>query len=384
MRRSLRSGARVLVRLPAWLGDHVAAEPIVRALLDQGNHVTAVGPARFAPLLAPHPALTHVPLERGADPDPRHWRGHDAALLLDGSARGAFAAWRAGIPERVGFASPARAPFLTHALGPAFERGRVPLGRGRAGDWPRRLPRPFTSACVELAATAGLAVRDRRPRVYVSDEVRVRVAARLAASGVASDERVLVLHAGARAGSAKGLPPALAARVAASVVRAERRRVVIPCAPDEIEPARAAASELAARLVDAPHAAPAIVLDDPPLDVADLAALHAHAARVITPDSGPRHLAQAVTDAPILVVCGPTDPRHTGEHGANVLVARAEVPCGPCHAEPCPIAGAGHLACHAALDPEVIARAFLAVPERASTAEHVSRPKPGASSAPGR
>src|SRR4029079_7096225 len=120
-----------------------------------------------------------IALERGATPDARAWRGHDVALLLDGSMRSAWAAFTARIPERVGFASGGRTALLTQWIVPARERGGVPLGIGTPGAWPRRIPRPFTSACVELAAAGGLEVTQRTPKLRIDEAALSRVRARL-------------------------------------------------------------------------------------------------------------------------------------------------------------------------------------------------------------
>lgn len=342
MRRSLREGARVLVRMPAWLGDFVAAEPVVRALLARGCRVTVAGARRFEPLLEPHPRLGFASVERGVTPSPRAWRGHDVAIVLDGSWRGAWAACVAGIPERVGFASGARRILLTHAFEPALERGATAIGNGVHGARPRRLPRPFSAACVELASSCGLEVTDRVPRVHVGASARESLDARLARYGVAADERVFVVHAGARPESSKGLPPDLTAALVRELAVAHAApRVVIPCAPGEETPARRAHELLPG----------SILLDAPPLDVSELAALHDRAACVLTPDSGPRHVAHARTDAPTWVVCGSTDPRHTAEHGPHVRIVRVDVPCGPCHREVCPLAGDARNACMRRIEP---------------------------------
>ncbi len=352
MRRCLVPPARVLVRMPSWLGDFVMAEPVVRAVFERWNgarcadRITLVGPSRFLELLAPLRAsgVRFAACERGAQPDTRTWAAHDVALLLDGSWRSAWAALAARIPERAGFAGGGRAALLTQSIVPAKERGATAIGVGTSGPWPRRLPRPFASACAELAATFGLEVRDRAPKLARDPASLRRVEERLADLGVRNEQRIGLVHAGARRGSATGVPPAQWAAIL-SGIHAEAR-IVLTCAPGEEANARAVRE-----LVPA-----ALLLDDPPMSVTELLAVHAFAHVVITSDSGPRHLAQASgTRARIIVLCGPTDPRHTSEHGAGVHVARAEVPCGPCHREHCPLAGEARHACMTQIDARALA-----------------------------
>ena len=78
---------------------------------------------------------------------------------------------------------------------------------------------------------------------------------------------------------------------------------------------------------------------------------------MLTADSGPRHLAVGL-ERPLVVVAGPTDPRHTADHLERTALLRVRVPCGPCHRERCPLAGAEHHACMARVAPRGAARAL--------------------------
>ncbi len=349
----LLSSDRLLLRLPSWLGDFVSTEPVVRAAeraLGEGRlaAVSLAAPARLLELFEGRFAhLARLPLESSARP--RAWRGHDVALLLDGSWRSALAAARAGIAVRVGPARGLRAPLLTHAVRGALERGATPLGLGRPGRWPRPLPRPFGGVAVELATGIGLEVRERRPLLVPTPAGEAAADARLLALGLAPDEPYELANAGARPGSAKGLPPEhLAAWIRRSAERGTR--VLLVCAPGEERPARECAD--LARQALAPGAPPPLLLDAPPPGLAELVALLARAQRLLTADSGPRHLAVAL-GRPVVCAFGPTDPRHTADHTAHTLTLRREVPCGPCHRERCPRPAPDRHACwHAIPWPE--------------------------------
>ena len=54
--------------------------------------------------------------------------------------------------------------------------------------------------------------------------------------------------------------------------------------------------------------------------------------------------------APLVVLTGPTDPRHSADHLEAQAVLRTKVDCGPCHLERCPIEGVGRHACMEGLD----------------------------------
>lgn len=70
-------------------------------------------------------------------------------------------------------------------------------------------------------------------------------------------------------------------------------------------------------------------------DLGKLAALFSLADVVITPDTGPMHLAAAVK-APLIALFGPTAPWRTGPYGSGHAVLRKELPCSPCFRKKCP------------------------------------------------
>jgi heptosyltransferase-2 len=360
---------RVLVRMPNWLGDFVMAEPLVRALYERleragrGERITLAAPGRLLELFDGRFALARrLAVPAHAPIDARTWRGHDAAVLLDGSTRSAWAAFVARIPLRAGFAGGARAALLTDAFTPARERGRTPLGLGIRGQLPRRLPRPFGSSCIELGGWLGIAVSETTPRLAVHAGALARIRARLAqarvgtaasespstGSGGSSAAGFVLANAGARPASSKAFPAASFAAALDELARESELPIVIACGPGEETNARETARACARARV--------VLFDDPPVELAELVALTSLAELVVGPDSGPRHLAVAL-GVPVVAVCGPTDPRHTADHLARTRIVRVEVPCGPCHRERCPLAGDAHELCMHAIDPRAVATA---------------------------
>lgn len=346
----LAPGEHVVVRLPNWLGDAVMAEPVVAALAAR-QRVRLVAPAK---VLAAFPAFAEddasVALSPGEPERARHYAGARAALLLNGSLSSVFAAFTAGVPVRAGFASSGRRFLLTHTLDPARERGGCVPGRGVHGRGARALPRPFTQACRELAGLLGVRVERVAPRLAPAAEVLDRVRARRSELGLRAP--FLLVNAGARPDSAKGVPAAPLARIIERVAAELGLAVVLACGPGEEARARATRDELRATCT---------LLDAPPPGVAELVAWTAEAACVLGPDNGARHVAQALGRRTI-VLCGPTDPRHTDEHAPTTRVVRAEVECGPCHAERCPRA-ADALACFTRIPIDEVAAAARALVE---------------------
>jgi heptosyltransferase-2 len=348
----LTGSERVLVRLPSWLGDFVMAEPLVRALygrLRRGALTLVARAAHLELLDGRFPGAGRIAADGDAAEAHRAWRGHDVALLCTGSYRSAWTAWRARIPRRIGFARDGRTLLLTDAVVPARERGATPLGLGLRGRGRRWLPRPLERSLAELAALLGVTVRDPRPRIEPSSDAMAAARERRAALGIAPGDPYVLANVGARAGSAKGYPVEGWAAVLCELARRGPPLVLVG-GPGE-EPAIEA---VRARL----EGARALV--DPPARLPELAAHCAEAALVLTPDTGPRHLARAV-GAATLVLCGPTDPRHTAGERPRERLVRVAVPCGPCHREVCPLAGAEHHRCWTAIEPARIVEAALAM-----------------------
>ena len=81
---------------------------------------------------------------------------------------------------------------------------------------------------------------------------------------------------------------------------------------------------------------PLLSLVEPPTTLGELAALIERARLVLTNDTGPRHMAVAL-GVPVVVLMGPTDPRHTLHLLERQRVLREPVECSPCHLKVCPI-----------------------------------------------
>jgi len=66
----------------------------------------------------------------------------------------------------------------------------------------------------------------------------------------------------------------------------------------------------------------------------ELAGIFSLADLVVTPDTGPMHLAAAV-NAPLIALFGPTAPWRTGPYGNHNRVIRKALPCSPCFRKKC-------------------------------------------------
>jgi heptosyltransferase-2 len=351
MSAPLAAGVHLLVRVPDWLGDLVMSEPALRALDEHvstfGGSMTLAGSPRL--LAALDGNLPNAP--RVDANDVNAWRGHDVALLFVNSFRSAWLAARARIPRRVGWSRNLRGWLLTETIAPAREAGRTPVSLGIPGRFPRYLPRPFGATCIELSGALAVPVRDSRPRLSPSAKGVSAVQRRLTSFGMRYDEPFVLANVGARPDSAKAYPVELWARALAEFAHRCAWPIVLACGPGEETPLRA--------LLDGASRSPHFfACVDPIADLPELVALCNAARLFITADSGPRHIAVA-TDTPLVVVAGPTDPRHTADHTRSTRLIRVPVDCGPCHREVCPLTGAAHHACMRRVEPDLVAHAAL-------------------------
>lgn len=330
----MNSARRILVRAPSWLGDFVMAEPVYAAIDEACDSWTLAAPKRMLELVANRfPNAKRIATDSG-EGGIGAWRGHDAALFLNGSFRSVWTAVRAGIPERVSWNSSGRGWLATLAPKPAREAGGVAVGCGVRGRFPRRLPRPFGSACIELAGLLGVSVARREPRLYAAEADLASVRSRLRGAGVDPESGFCLVNLGGPPGGAKSPPREMWRGLDLGSPAGEPGlRNVLVCGPGE-EARVLALADLGVALLD------------PVPTLGELLALAQLATRGYTADSGPRHLAVAA-GLPLTVFFGPTDPRHTAEHTGETRSVRGVAPCAPCHLATCPLEGQHERRCHA-------------------------------------
>jgi heptosyltransferase I len=130
-----------------------------------------------------------------------------------------------------------------------------------------------------------------------------------------------------------------------SALTERKASVVITGSPQDAEPVK----EILSRVEDS-----AAVLNlAGKTSLKELAGIFALADLVLTPDTGPMHLAAAVK-APLIALFGPTAPWRTGPYGDHNLVIRKDLACSPCFKARCPT-----LECMNAITVEEVLKAAL-------------------------
>ncbi len=297
---------KILIQAPNWLGDCVMALPLV-------EHVRAVCPAAsisiasrpsFAALWTLVPDIAEViRFDRFSDDLSLAGmnrfvrllrdRAFDASIILAGGFEFAlFHAW-AGIRVRIGYDSDHRRLLLTHPL-------QVP-------EDPRA--RHLTESYLDLGRMLGSAAGQSRLRVKAPSSV----------GGL----RVL-FHPWATYGPAKRWPASRFAELGNRIADAYGAEIILIGTADGCATAAEINRLMHGRAVDLTGKT----------SLEDLCTLMRESALVVSCDSGPAHLADAL-DVPLVVLFGSSSPTWTGPRGARSQTIYHALDCSPCFERTC-------------------------------------------------
>jgi heptosyltransferase II len=300
---------KIAVRTPNWIGDVVFALPAIRSLEAHfpAADIRIAGPAWTSDLVAGTKlAGRTVPLEREA----LRREAFDAGVLLTNSFSSALLFRRAGIPERWGFRADGRGWLLTKGV---RRRKAVP---------------PIHMVRFYLSLIEGLGIPTLPPSIGLAAPADglTWASRRLAGLGLRPDRPLVVVAPGAAHGPAKRWPAPRFAE--ASRLLMERRGAAVAVV------GAASDAPLAAEILAALPAPAADLTGQTGLG--ELLGVFSLASVVLSNDSGPLHMANALR-APAVAVFGPTDPRATGPfHAPSRVLRREDVPCWPCEHRACP------------------------------------------------
>jgi heptosyltransferase-2 len=240
-------------------------------------------------------------------------RKFDVALLLQNAFEAAWFAWRAGIPERIGYARDGRSLLLTKAV-PVPKPGEIPpheqyyyLELLRRASWLDSLPNESFIA------------------LEVPEENRQRAAELLLSSGVRPDSLRIAVGAGASYGSAKCWPPDRFAELA--------NRLQAHSGVDVILFGTRAEASVSSAIAAGMQRAPIDLTGKTAIN--DLPDLLSQCHLFIGNDSGAMHVAAAV-GLPVVAVFGPTDPFGTAPVTPRCSIVQEKPYCSPCFLRRCP------------------------------------------------
>lgn len=320
--------ARVLVRMPNWLGDLVMSLPAFGALRAHfGEATVAAGaPATLAPLLSGVPGVDEVVPLAGATglsrirADARTLRlgRFDLVVLLTNSFGSALAAWRAGVPARWGYRADARGWLLTRAVS----------RRGRRHGGERHHSRYY----VRLVRGLGIDAAEGEPRLTIGAAWRERAGRLLADAGLDPARPLVGIAPGAAYGGAKRWPPSYVAALLRLLAEHSNAAAVLLGAPADRETGHEIESEVRGVTgLASLRAANLIGRTDLPALVGVLAQCRAF----VSNDSGAMHLA-AAAGIHVTALFGPTREWATAPLGPHTVLT-TDVFCRPCMLRECPI-----------------------------------------------
>jgi lipopolysaccharide heptosyltransferase II len=317
---------KIMIRATNWVGDAIMALPALRAV--RQRHPDAKISIVARPYVADIYREQQVSDELiPYDPDGEHrgWRGRqkliadlrsrkfDVALLLQNAFDAAWLAWRAQIPQRIGYARDARSLLLTKA---------IPVPK------PCEIPPHEKFYYLELLRRAGwLDQLPDEPHITlrVSDPARQRATQTLLEAGSRTHALRIAVGAGASYGSAKCWPPDRFAKALNSLLSRTDADVILFGTPGELPVSTAIAAEL--------QRAPINLTGK--TSIADLPGLLSQCHLFLGNDSGAMHVAAAV-GLPVVAVFGPTDPEGTAPVTPRVTIVQQKPYCSPCFLRRCP------------------------------------------------
>jgi len=314
---------KILVVSVNWLGDVVFSTPVYRALKAAypGVRVFVLAVPRVKEVLELCPDVDEVIVydedgkakgifgKIGAGLALRGMK-FDAVFILRRSLSRTFVAWLAGIPVRVGFFKKSWQGLLTHRVD---DHGCDQLHR--------------SDVYLRVIESFGVKVKERASSLQVSRDVCERLATKLRVKGLAGDERIVVLNTGGNWGL-KQWPAEHFAVLTARLTRELGFKVVLSGGASDVLRVGGIAKDSGVH--------PVVFAGE--TDIKELAALFKRAHMVVSADSGPLHLANAV-GANVLALFGPTRPEITGPRGqGRIKVLTRDVGCNraPCYYLECP------------------------------------------------
>lgn len=317
---------KILIRATNWVGDAIMALPALQAVRARflGAHVAILGLPYVVDLYRGQGIADEL---IGYDRNGAHrgvrgrevlaaelrQRQFDVALLFQNAFDAAWIAWRARIPQRIGYDRDGRRLLLTNPV-------RVPR--------PGEIPQHEKYYYLELLRRINWL--DELPdaseiRLQVSSEGLQAAENKLQASGAAPGRLRIAIGAGAAYGSAKCWPPERFAQSLDAFVAGRDADVILFGSASESAVSNAIRSAMKAKAIDLVGTT----------QIAELPALLSRCDIFLGNDSGAMHVA-AAAGIPLVAVFGPTDPLGTAPVTLRGVIVQERPYCSPCFLRRCP------------------------------------------------
>lgn len=317
---------KILIRATNWVGDAIMSLPAIRAvrtkfpdaeisILGRSYVVDLYREQGIADKLISHDSSGEHAGFSGTEKLAAQLRAekYDIALLLQNAFGAAWLAWRAGIPERIGYNRDGRGLLLTNAV-------KTP----RSGEIPAHEKYYY----LELLRRAGWI--DSLPDVEfvslnVSEVARQRGAEVLLDAGARPHAMRIAVGAGASYGSAKCWPPERFTRALNLLVAQSDVDIIFFGTAAEAPVTTAIIAGLKRSPIDLTGKTP----------IGELPGVLSQCHLFLGNDSGAMHVAAAV-GLPVVAIFGPTDPLGTAPVTLKRSVVQQKPYCSPCFLRRCP------------------------------------------------
>jgi heptosyltransferase II len=321
---SLRSlePRNIIVRMPNWIGDLVMATPILSDLRKAypEARITAMCRSPICQLLKEDPKIDELfcfskasgfgrRVEKRNVIEKLRKGNYDLGILLTHSFSSAWWFYLGKIQNRLGYECNGRKLLLTHSL-----------------PFPSKIQNQHLVVTYKmLLEPLGIPITDTPPRLYLTPKEIHDARALLKQQGIAEGTLIVGINPGATYGSAKCWLPERFREVTERLLC--DKNIYIVFFGDQ-----ATANLVKEICTDLP---PRVVNLAGQTNLRQLAALISSCAVILTNDSGPMHIADAL-GIPIVALFGSTSEVVTGPYRSGTLIHK-HVECSPCYQRTCPI-----------------------------------------------
>lgn len=319
---SLRRPRNIIVRMPNWIGDLVMATPILADLRKAypDARITAMCRAPICELLKEDPHIDELfcfskasgfgrRKERRNIIEKLRKGNYDLGILLTHSFSSAWWFWLGKVKYRIGYECNARNLLLTRSL-----------------SFPKNIQNQhLTITYKALLSPLGLPVTDTPPRLYLNSKELENARILLRQQGIPDGANIVGINPGATYGSAKCWLPERFREVTEKLLQDKNIYVVYFGDLATVPLVKEICSGLSPRVTNLAGLT----------SLRELSSLISHCDVILTNDSGPMHIADAV-HTPIVALFGSTSEVVTGPYRSGTLIHK-HVSCSPCYQRTCPI-----------------------------------------------
>lgn len=312
----------IIVRMPNWVGDLVMATPVLSDLRRSfpAASITAMCRAPVGDLLKEDPEINELfcfskPNSFGRRCDKRNIieklrKGKfDLGILLTHSLSSAWWFWQGNVRYRIGYAGKGRSLLLTHPVS-------LPKNIHQ-----QHLVRTYKT----LLSPLGIPLSDTPPRLYLAKKEVELAKLLLRQHGVLETSPLVGINPGATYGTAKCWLPERFREVTQRLLKNKELFIVYFGDQATTSLVKEICQDLPPRVINLAGLT----------SMRELAALISLCHVLLTNDSGPMHIADAL-ETPVVALFGSTSEVVTGPY-RNGKVIHKHVDCSPCYQRICPI-----------------------------------------------